>query len=110
MNRNRHLPLHNDIKDYGSDPLVFNMNCLAKRNTNYRAALWTGTHLQVTLMSIPVGEDIGIEMHDNLDQFIRIESGCALVQIGSHLRYPLHSLPHWQGFRSFSQRPLHSDR
>ena len=41
MNRNRHLPLHNDIKDYGSDPLVFNMNCLAKRNTNYRAALWT---------------------------------------------------------------------
>ena len=44
-------------------------------------------HLQVTLMSIPVGEDIGIEMHDNLDQFIRIESGCALVQIGSHKQH-----------------------
>ena len=87
MNRNRHLPLHTDIKDYGSDPLVFNMNCLAKRNTNYRAALWTGTHLQVTLMSIPVGEDIGIEMHDNSDQFIRIESGCALVQIVSHKQH-----------------------
>ncbi|MBE5040142.1 cupin domain-containing protein [Oscillospiraceae bacterium DSM 107454] len=51
-------------------------------NNNYRTALWTGEHLQVTLMSIPVGGDIGLEMHDNLDQFIRIENGYALVQMG----------------------------
>jgi mannose-6-phosphate isomerase-like protein (cupin superfamily) len=33
-------------------------------------------------MSIPVGGEIGLEMHDNLDQFIKIESGCAKVYIG----------------------------
>ena len=31
--------------------------------------LWTGKHLQVTLMSINIGEDIGLEIHPNVDQF-----------------------------------------
>lgn len=53
-------------------------------NTNFRTALWTGKHLQVTLMSIPVGGDIGLEIHHNVDQFIKIESGQALVQIGNN--------------------------
>lgn len=38
--------------------------------------------MQLTLMSIPVGEDIGLEVHPNLDQFIRIEEGQGLVQMG----------------------------
>ncbi len=33
-------------------------------------------------MSIPVGTDIGIEMHPNLDQFLRIEDGIGLVMMG----------------------------
>ena len=70
------------IQDCGPEPMVVNIDCLAKCNSNYRTALWTGEHLQVTLMSIPVGGDIGLEIHDNLDQFIRIEEGCALVQMG----------------------------
>lgn len=40
-----------------------------KQNNTYRTALWTGKHLQVTLMSINVGEDIGLEIHPNVDQF-----------------------------------------
>ena len=42
-------------------------------NKNYRTALWTGKNLQVTLMSIEVGEDIGLEVHHDIDQFLRIE-------------------------------------
>jgi len=33
-------------------------------------ALWTGHHLQLTLMSIPVGNDIGLEVHPHTDQFL----------------------------------------
>ena len=70
------------LRDYGAEPVVIDIDCFAKLNTNYRTALWTGEHLQVTLMSIPVGGDIGLEKHSDLDQFIRIESGCASVMMG----------------------------
>ena len=42
----------------------------------------TGKHLQLTLMTINVGEDIGVEIHPDLDQFIRIEEGQGLVLMG----------------------------
>ena len=51
-------------------------------NHNFRRAIWTGEHLQVTVMSIPVGGEIGLEKHDNLDQFIRVEYGEASVYMG----------------------------
>ena len=70
------------MKDYGNKPLVINIDNAAKVNKNFRTALWTGEHLQVTLMSIPVGGDIGLEMHPNTDQFIRIERGYAYVMMG----------------------------
>lgn len=82
MNQRKYNASHTDLKDYGPNPLVINIGCAAKSNPNYRTALWTGNHLQVTLMSIPVGGDIGVEMHPNLDQFIRIECGNALVLMG----------------------------
>jgi len=72
-----------NIRDYGPEPLVVNIDRFAKMNQNYRTALWMGKHLQVTLMSIRVGGDIGLEMHPNVDQFIRIESGYALVKMGN---------------------------
>lgn len=71
-----------DNTDYGPEPLIINIDKAAKANANYRQALWTGEHLQVTLMSILPGEDVGIEVHENLDQFIRIEDGCAIVKLG----------------------------
>lgn len=82
MNRHRHCHHYGEIRDFGGEPLIVNIDRLAKWNTNYRTALWTGEHLQVTLMSIPVRGDIGIERHDELDQFIRVESGRALVMMG----------------------------
>ncbi|WP_053957704.1 cupin domain-containing protein [Inediibacterium massiliense] len=70
------------LKDYGPQPFVINIEEATKQNNNFRLALWTGDHLQLTLMSINVGEDIGLETHPNLDQFIRIEEGQGLVMMG----------------------------
>ena len=82
MNPNRACHRPSPIRDYGDHPLVINIDRATKINPNYRTALWTGKYLQVTLMSIPVGGDIGLEMHPDTDQFLRIESGHALVVMG----------------------------
>lgn len=70
------------IKDYGPDPFVIDIERTTKQNDNFRIALWTGKFLQITLMSLKKGESIGLEKHDNLDQFIRIEKGRAKVKMG----------------------------
>ncbi len=70
------------FKDYGPEPFVVNINEATKRNKTYRTALWTGNRLQVALMSLNVGEDIGLEMHPDVDQFLRIELGQGIVQMG----------------------------
>lgn len=70
------------LKDYGPEPYVININKAAKQNNTFRTAIWTGNHLQVTLMSIHVGEDIGWEIHHDLDQFLRVEQGQGIVRMG----------------------------
>ena len=70
------------LKDYGAEPFLVNINEATKKNNTYRTALWTGTHLQVTLMSLNVGEDIGLEIHPNVDQFLRVEQGQGIVRMG----------------------------
>ncbi|TGB01858.1 cupin domain-containing protein [Halobacillus salinus] len=72
------------LQDYGPNPFVMNINEATKQNDTFRTALWTGDHLQVTLMSIGVGEDIGLEIHPQVDQFLRIEEGQGLVQMGQN--------------------------
>ncbi len=52
-------------------------------NDTFRTVLFTGAHLQMTVMCIQPGEEIGVEKHDDLDQFIRIEQGSGQVQMGS---------------------------
>jgi len=71
-----------NFKDHGNEPFVINIENAAKANNTFRTALWTGEHLQVTLMSIDVGEDIGLEAHPHTDQFLRIEEGQGFVQMG----------------------------
>ncbi len=70
------------LRDYGSEPYVINIEKAANQNYNYRLALWTGNYLQLTLMNINAKEDIGLEMHPNVDQFIRIEESEGLIMIG----------------------------
>lgn len=78
MNRNYVI-----FPDKGLAPYVTNIEQEALQNQNYRTTLWTGQHLQMTLMCIPPCGDIGLEIHTDVDQFIRIEQGKALAEIGS---------------------------
>ena len=51
-------------------------------NEQFRQVLFTASQLQLTVMTIPPGGEVGLEMHEGLDQFIRIESGSAEVILG----------------------------
>jgi len=44
-------------------------------NNNFRKVLFTGTHSQLVVMNLLPSEDIGMEVHNNVDQFFRFESG-----------------------------------
>ena len=52
------------------------------RNTDFRRVLFTGRQTQLTVMRLGPGEEIGVEKHDHLDQFLRIEQGSARVTLG----------------------------
>lgn len=69
--------------DYGPEPFAVNIRDAVLQNNDYRTSLWTGDHLQITLMSIEPGEDIGLEMHPDVDQFIRVEQGEGIIRMGS---------------------------
>ena len=85
-----HANRNSSVEDYGLQPFVVNINEATKQNNTYRTALWTGKQLQVTLMDLNVGEDIGLEMHPNVDQFLRIEQWARVTQMGKskeHLNF-----------------------
>lgn len=68
--------------DKGKEPYVVNIEEKTVKNTLFRDTVWTGKHLQLTLMSIPAGGDIGLEVHPKNDQFLRIEKGKGKVEMG----------------------------
>jgi mannose-6-phosphate isomerase-like protein (cupin superfamily) len=70
------------INDNGPAPNAFDIEMATVGNDTYRTVAWTGTYLQVTLMSIPVGESIGLEAHPDTDQFLRLDSGTGRVTMG----------------------------
>lgn len=76
------LQPHIEFRDYGPEPFAIDIEDATEDNRNFRTALWTGEHLQLTLMSINIGDEIGLEIHHNTDQFIRVEEGHALIMIG----------------------------
>jgi mannose-6-phosphate isomerase-like protein (cupin superfamily) len=61
---------------------VGNIEEATVENSTFRTVLWTGDHSQLTVMSIPPGEDIGKEVHPDHDQFLRIEQGSGRVEMG----------------------------
>lgn len=80
--KDRYHNMNPVINDNGPYPFVVNINEATIKNNNFRTTLWTGCHMQVTLMSLKVGEDIGLENHPHLDQFIRIEQGEGVIMMG----------------------------
>lgn len=71
-----------DFKDHGKQPYVIDIEEATLTNENYRTTIWTGDKLQTTVMAIQAGDDIGLEVHEGIDQFIRIEQGKGLCQMG----------------------------
>lgn len=68
--------------DHGPNPYVINIGLAAMQNTNFRTAVWTGCHLQMTVMCIPPCGEIGLEVHGDTDQLIRVEQGTAVIKMG----------------------------
>ncbi|HUF66442.1 MAG TPA: cupin domain-containing protein [Gemmatimonadaceae bacterium] len=50
-------------------------------NEDFRRVLFTGPNMQLVLMTLQPGEDIGLETHDDHDQFIRIEAGTGVARL-----------------------------
>ncbi|WP_394177593.1 cupin domain-containing protein [Yoonia maritima] len=58
-----------------------NIETLTEENDDFRRVLYTGHHLQLVLMALQPGDDIGEEIHDDRDQFFRFETGSGEVHI-----------------------------
>lgn len=71
------------LVDHGPNPFTVNIEEVTVKNNTFRTALWTGKYLQVTLMTITPGGDIGLEVHKDTDQFLRLEEGKGYVVMGS---------------------------
>jgi mannose-6-phosphate isomerase-like protein (cupin superfamily) len=64
------------MKGFASD-----IERLTEENSNFRQVLYTGQNLQLVLMALQPGEEIGEEIHDDRDQFFRFEAGSGEVWI-----------------------------
>jgi len=60
---------------------VDNIEKLTEENSNFRRVLYTGHNLQLVLMSIEPGDEIGEEVHPDIDQFFRVEAGEGEISI-----------------------------
>lgn len=60
---------------------VENIEKLTLENDNFRKVLYTGKHLQLVLMTLQAGEEIGREVHEGHDQFFRVEEGQGCISI-----------------------------
>lgn len=70
-------------QDYGPAPYSVDIETATLQNPYYRRALWSGNHLQLALMCIGPGQEIGLEIHPDMDQFLRLEQGQGVVMMGS---------------------------
>lgn len=68
---------------------VSNIEELTLKNSYFRQVLFTAPHSQLVLMCLKPGEEIGAEVHDNVDQFFRIEQGEGKVVFGENEEYPI---------------------
>ncbi len=58
---------------------IVNIEEETENNNDYRRVLYTGANMQLVVMNIAPGDEIGEEVHDGHDQFIRVEEGEAKV-------------------------------
>lgn len=67
---------------------IVNLEQITLSNAHYRRVLHTSSNMQLVVMCIPVGKEIGMEVHDDVDQFIRVESGVGIAILDNQT-YPI---------------------
>jgi mannose-6-phosphate isomerase-like protein (cupin superfamily) len=72
--------------DWDMEGFIDHIEDATEDNSHFRRVVYTGEHLQLVLMSIAPGEDIGEEVHKDGDQFFRIETGHGIVTIDGRER------------------------
>lgn len=61
--------------------IITDIETATTENTDFRRVLYTGKYIQLVLMNLRPGEEIGMEVHDDVDQFFRFEEGEGKVVI-----------------------------
>ena len=74
------------MADNGPDPYVTDIEAVTLGNSTFRTTLWTGKHLQLTIMCLQPEEEIGLEVHHDRDQFLRVEEGARAGRDGEDPR------------------------
>lgn len=70
--------------DAGGRPIALDITARAQRNSLFRAAVWTGRHLQAAVLCVPPGGQAGPEQRPDADQLIGIVAGCGSIRMGAH--------------------------
>ena len=85
---------------------------LTRSNTDFRRVVWTGKHSQIVVMAVPVGEEIGDEVHETTDQILNFFSGVGEADLDG-TTYPIASGDEWvvpagtqHNFRNTGNVPL----
>jgi len=85
---------------------------VARASSDFRRVLWTGAHLQIVVMTIPVGREIGEEVHDGTDQILTFVAGVGEADLagqtyrvgpGEQCTVPAGT---WHNFRNIGNEPL----
>lgn len=92
---------YHQITDHGPKPYVADISAATLKNCFYRTTVWTGKHLQMTLMQINPGEDIGLEVHPDVDQFIMVVYGCGVTMLGPARDQLTYKVPVKNGYGVF---------
>lgn len=76
-----------DFSPYGGDPsrraFVGNIERISEDNSMFRKVVFTSDHEQLVAMALQPYEEIGLEVHEDTDQFFRVESGTGVVTLGN---------------------------
>src|SRR5688500_3219184 len=77
----RRLEFRHTHRSRSMKGFVEDIEKLTEENTDFRRVLYTGKNMQLVLMSLKSGEEIGEEVHEDRDQFFRVEQGSGEVLI-----------------------------
>ena len=81
MKKTNKIPI--EPSDRGGEALILPLGRYVTENNDYRRVLYTGEHLQLAEMCIPVGDHIGGEKHPTTDQLLSVLEGVGAVYVGT---------------------------